>query len=899
MDKVGLQTIIFGRRIDDLAGVLRLIQASGYRGVEFSQPPRLIRETVNGSPATHPVKAQRLLQLLDDHGLALLGLAGGSVRERMDFCLEGASSERPLYLYVETCDLNTLLAAATSGFRLALHPHAFMPNHQPAKAMRLLHELSLDIDERAKGEAGGDPYRNLYWLPDTAHFFVLGHKFEDALASVDVSRIIAVHLKDWDAAYGRSYHRYARGFTELGKGNVRPERALDQLRAHGFAGWVVVEQDYTKNSAKQSIYQNAKWMQDHGAPIQPSSPVEYSRLPQPPPVIPKIDDWPFDQLRRGFLQIIGQDLSAAYRLIASTLKDALQCRLVTVWACSQGRDHMNLLAADPALDLPERVAKDEMFGSSIDLLEISRRGIGREGHNRVDSQGDALMSQAATLGATTVLGLPVPNRYNQHHVRLFIAVFIDDAWRGLSLSEDALERAFEITARELAGCLDSTLDDHCEYAAGRVNTYAGRHQSSASFLKEFIEQVRSDLQCQGVTIFQRNPAETRLEQPVSTGMSWRVPRAQRFYELDEDTFVSEVWRSKEPLLIDSADTTTNLRCKSTETSGVDADRSDLLGVPLLTSSGTVLGVVRCRNKHINDALTNARRVSGDTIAANFEADRTFTDDDAAIVDSACNAAVPHLRLLRDDLLRANAARRLTHELKAPVAVLRHAVDALDAGLAKIQSTYADTMRSIYVSDIFRLTDLVARLIGNVDIYGGKYRRLELSTAPTSLRDDVIIPSVRHAGALLSDRQFDPHNVVCRYFEGVPRLHVDQTLFLQVFFNLLANSIKFAYDDPQQFRIEIAGRREGKAFKLFFRDWGPGITEGQQELIFGEEFRGPEFMNKIVTGQGLGLWIVRRIVRAHGGDVTVTICQQPTEFTITLPQRLESGPPIPGPISEAT
>jgi sugar phosphate isomerase/epimerase len=70
----------------------------------------------------------------------------------------------------------------------------------------------------------------------------------------------AIHLKDWREDVGRSYQFYARGFCELGDGDIPLEDVLNVLLQSGFSGWIVVELDWTSDppaSASKSL----RWLQ--------------------------------------------------------------------------------------------------------------------------------------------------------------------------------------------------------------------------------------------------------------------------------------------------------------------------------------------------------------------------------------------------------------------------------------------------------------------------------------------------------------------------------------------------------------------------------------------------------------------------------------------------------------
>ena len=79
-------------------------------------------------------------------------------------------------------------------------------------------------------------------------------------------------------------------------------------------------------------------------------------------------------------------------------------------------------------------------------------------------------------------------------------------------------------------------------------------------------------------------------------------------------------------------------------------------------------------------------------------------------------------------------------------------------------------------------------------------------------------------------------------------------------------------------MEVRSERIGPYYCIFFSDWGPGIAVGAEKYIFEEGVRGTDELNRYVSGMGLGLWVVREVIEAHGGYVTVDNHGNP--FTIT-------------------
>jgi len=116
------------------------------------------------------------------------------------------------------------------------------------------------------------------------------------------------------------------------------------------------------------------------------------------------------------------------------------------------------------------------------------------------------------------------------------------------------------------------------------------------------------------------------------------------------------------------------------------------------------------------------------------------------------------------------------------------------------------------------------------------------------------------------------------FNGPCEASVDLIRIRQVFANLLDNAIKYT---PAGGKVTIRARRENGSAVIRVRDNGIGIPAGEQEKIWDRLYRGDKSRSQ--RGLGLGLSLVRAIVRAHQG--TATVSSQPdngSEFTITIP-----------------
>lgn len=231
--KVACQTILWGSRLDDPVEVFQTIHELGFQGVEICQPPGVL-------PSAEELRA--ILEALD---LEFVGFYGGRLAERVKYC----GDYKPRYLAIEDWDESSCREALEADFTLALHPHMFKRIHSLDGAGALLRE-----------------HPDLKFLPDTAHLFLARNDPSAAIKQFP-DRLAGVHLKDWTPTFGRSFHRYARGFVELGSGIVDLEKVLDSLgespEGIKYDGWLVVEQDSTEGDPRTSVQRSIKWLCDH------------------------------------------------------------------------------------------------------------------------------------------------------------------------------------------------------------------------------------------------------------------------------------------------------------------------------------------------------------------------------------------------------------------------------------------------------------------------------------------------------------------------------------------------------------------------------------------------------------------------------------------------------------
>ncbi len=216
---------------------------------------------------------------------------------------------------------------------------------------------------------------------------------------------------------------------------------------------------------------------------------------------------------------------------------------------------------------------------------------------------------------------------------------------------------------------------------------------------------------------------------------------------------------------------------------------------------------------------------------------------------------------------------VTHELKTPIASIRLYLETLQA--REVTEPQRRDFYRIMLADADRLQQTVEQVL-KAGIAGqrvGPQQRgpVDLTALTTEALD---VARLRHhlAPDALTLSAPSPHDAVV---DGDP----DQ--LRSVLSNLLDNAVKYSRDDV---RVAVDVSTAADTVRLRVSDKGVGIPQGQLKRIF-RRFHRFQWRGSKVKGTGLGLYIVRSIVRQHGGRVFAASGGegQGSTFTIELPR----------------
>ncbi|NTU80971.1 MAG: PAS domain-containing protein [Chloroflexales bacterium] len=214
-----------------------------------------------------------------------------------------------------------------------------------------------------------------------------------------------------------------------------------------------------------------------------------------------------------------------------------------------------------------------------------------------------------------------------------------------------------------------------------------------------------------------------------------------------------------------------------------------------------------------------------------------------------------------------------HELKTPLTSLLGQAQMLERRLSSEGLLTGLNQRSLQtiVGQSRRLNLLIGDLLDGAHLESG---HLTIDLRPIDL-GQLVRRIAEDLQPMLPDR-----TLTCVVEDAPLAVHGDLMRLEQVIQNLLSNAVKYS---PSGSPVTLSARRDGRHVLVSVRDEGIGIPRGALPQLFERFYRvdGPE--TRGVSGLGVGLYVVREIVRLHGGTVEVaSTVGGGSTFTIILP-----------------
>ncbi len=418
----------------------------------------------------------------------------------------------------------------------------------------------------------------------------------------------------------------------------------------------------------------------------------------------------------------------------------------------------------------------------------------------------------------------------------------------LALENSQLRAAFHRQSQELEGL----------HRMSRVMTSS---ESMDHVISSSVGIVADLIECEKVAVLLYQPeGELLIAHPKAIGIPPEEIESLRV-SLAQPSLASTVFRTDAPLISNDAPNDAWVNPILQQMLKMET----ALVVPLRTS-GDPLGVLMTVNAtkgHFDRADTRFAALLANRIATIVESIRA-RDLERALVQ----------KLRETDQTKSDFVSMLAHELKGPMTTVMGFTQVLHDQFDKLTDEKREHILNLVMRETSRLSRLVSDLLDLSRMEAGTLRYDFVETSFNEVLDQIleVHTSLRAKHMLISEVPDD-----------LPQVWADPDRLRQVLINLITNATRYS---PENTTVTIAAEAvqvDGKkSLKVTVIDEGIGIAPEDQDRVF-DKFSMLEKPGWVKKGTGLGLYITRGIVHAHGGNLWVDSARgRGAKFNFTLP-----------------
>ncbi len=283
-----------------------------------------------------------------------------------------------------------------------------------------------------------------------------------------------------------------------------------------------------------------------------------------------------------------------------------------------------------------------------------------------------------------------------------------------------------------------------------------------------------------------------------------------------------------------------------------------IGAPLwlgaVVAAGLALAMVQFLARGMTSPLRQMARAAQAMSRGDYDERVTATSRDE-VGELARTFNKMAAELAEVDRVRKDLIANVSHELRTPISALQAVLENLVDGVEPPDPRTLQTM----LEQVERLGRLVSQLLD--------LSRLESGVVPLDIRRFPLRPvldkAAREASANAEHARGKRVRVEVALEPRDLELAGDQERVHQVLANLLDNAVRHA---PEGSTVELAAAARDGMVRVEVADQGPGIPEGDREMVFERFYRSDPARSAGQGGTGLGLAIARWIVEMHGGDI---------------------------------
>lgn len=247
----------------------------------------------------------------------------------------------------------------------------------------------------------------------------------------------------------------------------------------------------------------------------------------------------------------------------------------------------------------------------------------------------------------------------------------------------------------------------------------------------------------------------------------------------------------------------------------------------------------------------------------------MSNDEIGMLSQSFNSMTNSLVELEN--MRRNFIANVSHELKTPMTTIGGFIDGiLDGTIEPEKQTYYLELVS---KEVKRLSRLVQGMLSLSKLEAG-----EVTLKPSSFDFRELLLDV----VFSQEQRIESRKLEVTGLDALPSCTItaDRDLIHQVVYNLCDNAVKFTNEGGE---IRFAAKPASDSLAFSIRNTGSGIPEKDLPFIFDRFYKGDKSRSAVKDSTGLGLYLVKEIVKLHGGEIVVSSKENEfCEFCVTLP-----------------
>ncbi|MDB5164458.1 MAG: hypothetical protein JWL89_84 [Candidatus Saccharibacteria bacterium] len=229
-----------------------------------------------------------------------------------------------------------------------------------------------------------------------------------------------------------------------------------------------------------------------------------------------------------------------------------------------------------------------------------------------------------------------------------------------------------------------------------------------------------------------------------------------------------------------------------------------------------------------------------------------------------------------DRMKSEFISLASHQLRTPLSAIKTYSHMLaDGYMGDVTDAQKKSLRTI-IGATNRMNELISTLLNITRIESGT-----IAVTPKNLHIDKVVEDVIKEISLMAAEKsitlsFSAKGTTSR------AVKTDQLILKEVVTNLITNAIKYT---PEGGTVKVSVKAQVSDVLIKVSDSGWGIPAHEQEQIFTKFFRAQNIVKRETTGTGLGLYLVKGLIDALGGEIWFKSSEDKgTSFYITLPRR---------------